>query len=49
MLNRPLSKKAQGLIEYALVLVLVAIVVVVILALLGPTIGMIFSNIVTSV
>lgn len=36
----------QGLVEYALILVLVAVVVIVILALLGPTIGNIFSNLV---
>ena len=35
----------QGLVEYALILVLVAVVVIVILALLGPSIGNIFSNI----
>ncbi len=36
----------QGLVEYALILVLVAIVVIVILALLGPQIGNVFSQIV---
>ena len=36
----------QGLVEYALILVLVAVVVIVILALLGPAIGNIFSNLV---
>jgi pilus assembly protein Flp/PilA len=36
----------QGLTEYALIIVLVAIVVIVILALLGPAIGSIFSNII---
>ena len=38
--------EGQGLVEYALILVLVAVVVIVILALLGPSIGNIFSNIV---
>lgn len=38
-------EEGQGLVEYALILVLVAVVVIVILALLGPTIGNIFSNI----
>ncbi len=37
--------KGQGLVEYALILVLVAIVVIAILALLGPAIGNVFSNI----
>jgi pilus assembly protein Flp/PilA len=40
--------KGQGLVEYALILVLVAVVVIVILAILGPTIGNIFSSIVNS-
>ncbi len=43
------KEKGQGLVEYALILVLVAIVVIVILALLGPAIGQIFSNIVNAV
>jgi pilus assembly protein Flp/PilA len=43
------DEKGQGLVEYALILVLVAVVVIVILALLGPAIGNIFSNIVTSI
>lgn len=41
-LNR---ESGQGLVEYALVLVLVAIVVIAILALLGPQIGNVFSQI----
>ena len=41
--------EGQGLVEYALILVLVAVVVIVILALLGPAIGNIFSNIVAGV
>jgi pilus assembly protein Flp/PilA len=47
MLFRPRHEEGQGLVEYALILVLVAVVVIVILALLGPTIGNIFSNLVT--
>jgi pilus assembly protein Flp/PilA len=39
-------EEGQGLVEYALILVLVGIVVIVILAILGPSIGNIFSNIV---
>ncbi len=45
MLYVPRSEKGQGLVEYALILVLVAVVVIVILALLGPAIGNVFSNI----
>ena len=40
-------EEGQGLVEYALILVLVALVVIVILAILGPTIGNTFSNIVS--
>jgi pilus assembly protein Flp/PilA len=47
MLYRPRNEEGQGLVEYALILVLVAVVVIVILALMGPTIGNIFSNIIT--
>ena len=43
------SNGGQGLVEYALILVLVAVVVVVILALLGPPIANIFSNIVANI
>jgi len=39
-------EKDQGLVEYALILVLVAVIVLVILALLGPAIGNIFSNLI---
>ena len=44
-----LKEKGQGLVEYALILVLVAVVVIVILALLGPAIGNIFSNIMQAI
>jgi pilus assembly protein Flp/PilA len=37
--------KAQGLIEYALIIVLIAVVVIVVLRLLGPRIGGVFSSI----
>jgi pilus assembly protein Flp/PilA len=47
MLFRPRHEEGQGLVEYALILVLVAVVVIVILALMGPTIGNIFSNLIT--
>lgn len=39
------SEEGQGLVEYALILVLVAIVVIAILALLGPQIANIFSQV----
>ena len=47
--ERGQSEKAQGMIEYALILVLIAIVVIAVLSLLGPMIGNIFSEIVTSI
>jgi pilus assembly protein Flp/PilA len=43
------KERGQGLVEYALILVLVAVVVIVILALLGPAIGKIFSNVVKAI
>ena len=39
-------EEAQGLVEYALILVLVAIVVIAILLVMGPVVGNVFSNIV---
>ena len=39
-------EKAQGLTEYAMILVLVAIVVIVTMQLIGPTIGNVFSEII---
>jgi pilus assembly protein Flp/PilA len=42
-------EEGQGLVEYALILVLVAIVVIVILAILGPAIGNVFSNVVNAI
>ena len=43
------DNKGQGLVEYALILVLVAVVVIVILALLGPAIANVFSNIMKAI
>jgi len=42
----PARNKGQGLVEYALILMLVALIVIVILALLGPQVGKIFSNVI---
>ena len=44
-----LKERGQGLVEYALILVLVAVVVIAILALLGPAIKNIFTNIVNNI
>ncbi len=48
MLYAP-KQRGQGLVEYALILVLVAVVVIVILALLGPAIGNVFSEIIAAI
>ena len=40
-------ERGQGLVEYALILVLVALVVIVILAIIGPAIGNVFSQVVS--
>ncbi|MEW6178930.1 MAG: pilus assembly protein [Chloroflexota bacterium] len=40
------EKGGQGLVEYALIMMLVALAVIIILALLGPAIGNMFSNII---
>lgn len=45
----PPGEHGQGLVEYALILVLVAVVVIVVLALLGPAIGNVFSQIVNAI
>jgi len=42
-------EEGQGLVEYALLLALITIVVIVVLALLGPAVGNIFSNLVANV
>jgi pilus assembly protein Flp/PilA len=39
------KEKGQGLVEYALILVLVSIVVIVIMGLMGEQIGVIFSEV----
>jgi pilus assembly protein Flp/PilA len=43
------GEDGQGLVEYALILALVAIIVIVILALLGPAVGNMFSNVVHNI
>jgi pilus assembly protein Flp/PilA len=45
MLHAP-NERGQGLLEYALIMIMVALVVIVILALLGPAIGHVFSNLI---
>lgn len=40
--------KGQGLVEYALILLLIALIVIVAMSYLGPTIGLTFNNLSTS-
>jgi pilus assembly protein Flp/PilA len=42
----PALVKGQGLVEYALIMVLVVVIVVVVLALIGPKVGQMFSNVI---
>ena len=46
---KSIMQSGQGLVEYALILVLVAVVVTIALALLGPSIGNVFSGIVANI
>jgi pilus assembly protein Flp/PilA len=39
----------QGLVEYAFIMLLVAIMVIVVLALLGPSVGNLYSSIVLGI
>jgi pilus assembly protein Flp/PilA len=48
-MNNNYGEQGQGLVEYALIMLLVAIVVIVVLALFGPWIGNLYSNIVQSI
>lgn len=41
--------EGQGLIEYALIMMLVAVIIIIVLALLGPAIGNMFSNVITQI
>ncbi len=43
------ASAGQGLVEYALILAFVAIFVIIILALLGPAIGNMFSNLIPQI
>ena len=48
MLYAP-KELGQGMMEYALVLALIAIIVIVVLALLGPAVGNMFSQVVNAI
>lgn len=41
-------RQGQGLVEYALIIIFVAVVIVMALLVLGPSIGNLYSNVVSS-
>ena len=44
-----LVEEGQGLLEYAMIITLVAIIVLVILFLLGPAVGTMYSNVISTI
>ena len=44
-----LDDRGQGMLEYALIIVLVAVVVLVLIAIFGPAVGNMFSNVVATI
>lgn len=42
----PDNPNGQGLLEYALIMVLVVLIVIVVLTLIGPRVGLMFSNVI---
>ena len=48
MIKKRTYFNGQGLVEYSLIMALVVIVVIVILSLMGPSIGEVFSDIITT-
>jgi pilus assembly protein Flp/PilA len=44
-----LPTSGQGLVEYAMIIMLVGIIVIIVLALLGPAVGNMFSNVVSQI
>jgi Flp pilus assembly pilin Flp len=43
------SERGQGLVEYAMILILAVMVIIVVLALFGPAVGAMYSNIIASI
>ncbi len=41
--------RAQGLVEYALIIMLVAMIVIIVLWVLGPPLGNMYSNVVANI
>ena len=49
MIEPSVPNRGQGLVEYAMIIMLVGIVVIIVLALLGPAVGNMFSNVVSQI
>lgn len=49
MIEPSFSSRGQGLVEYAMIIMLVGIIVLIVLALLGPAVGNMFSNVVNQI
>jgi pilus assembly protein Flp/PilA len=43
------TRRGQGLLEYALVIMLVAIVVIIVVVFLGPAVANMFSNVISNI
>jgi pilus assembly protein Flp/PilA len=43
------KSNGQGILEYALILILVVMVVIVVIYLLGPSIGNLYSNVISNI
>lgn len=41
--------KGQGMVEYALIMLFVALIIIVVLAILGPTVGNLYSQVVPNI
>ncbi len=49
MLLGGLVCRGQGLVEYALIMLLIALIVIIVLAVLGPAVGNMFSEIIPKI
>ena len=49
MHNMESFQKGQGLVEYALIMLFVAIMIIVVLAVLGPAVGNMYSQVVPNI
>jgi len=47
-MQRERDARAQGLVEYAMIILLVALIVILVLVLLAPPIANVYSNIITN-